>query len=53
MIYNLTYGTPLRGFLDDYFNDCDCEQEKTPYNRNFTDQLLDEFYLFVGFKNDI
>lgn len=44
MIYDLTYGTPLRGFLDDYFYDCD---ETITYNSCFVHQLLDDFLLFV------
>ncbi len=38
--WDLSYGTPVRIFLDDYFDDCG--QKVIPYNSYFVNTLMDQ-----------
>ncbi len=42
MEWNLTWGTPLRYFLEEYFENCG--QKNIPYNSNFVHVLQDTFF---------
>lgn len=40
--FDLTYGSPLRHFLENYFDDCG--QQSIPYNHHFVHALQDIFF---------